>query len=169
MEIAMIRQKLREQRGAIALRLSIVFLVATLLFVVVFNIRHVYQVTDLVIERTNEAVLAVAAYNAPGSLGGIRDGEAAARRWDGSDWERIVTSEDVWYTLARSLGATSNGLSLVRGDSYRIDNLTTRYVNADGENLRFVTTMDLTIPLMGLGSLPITRPLEVKTTYEARF
>lgn len=168
MEIAMIR-KLQEQRGAIALRLSIVFLVATLLFLVVFNVRHVYQVTDLVIERTNEAVLAVAAFNGPGSLGGIRDGEAAARIYTGSDWERVVTSEDVRYTLARSLGATMNGQSLIRADSYRIDHLATSYINADGENLQFVTTMDLTIPLMGLGVLPITRPLEVKTTYEARF
>lgn len=168
MEVKMLR-KLREQKGAVALRLSIVFLVATLLFVVAFNARHAYQVVDMVIERTNEAVLAVAAYNAPGSLGGIREGEAVARFYTDSGWERIVTSEDVRNALARSLGTTVYGDSMIRTDSYRIDNLTTRYVNSDGENLRFVTTMDLTIPLMGLGSLPITRPLEVKTTYEARF
>ena len=134
----------------------------------VFNIRHAYQVIDRVIDRTNEAVLAVAASNGPRALQGVREAEAVVRTYNGVDWSRVVTSDEVLYTLGESLGATVGHQSLSR-EGFRIDHLTTSYTNNDGGALNFITTMDLTISLLGGNSLTITRPLEVRTTYEAKF
>lgn len=168
MEVAV--RKLREKSGEIALRLSLTLLVAVLLFLVVINIRHAYQVIDQVMDRTNEAVLAVAAVNGPRALSGVREADGLVRNYDGANWNRVVTTNEVLYALGISLGAYADGpQSLIRDGSYRIDHLVTSYVNSDGGVLHFVTTMDLTISLLGGDSLTVTRPLEVRTTYEAKF
>lgn len=165
----MIRYKLREQRGEIAVELTMGFLIAILVLIVLLNIRHGYQTIDRVVERTNEVVLAVAAANGPRALGGVREGEAIVRKYDGAAWDRAVTSEEVLYSLQSSLGATLSGRSLIREGSYRIDALHTACVNVDGDKLNFITTMDVTLYLMGGDHLSMTIPLEVKTTYEAKF
>lgn len=166
----MIWKKLREQRGEIALRLGFGFLGAILLFLVVLNIRHVYQVIDVVIDRTNEAVLAVAAINGPGSAGGVREGEATARYFDGAAWQRAVSSRTVADALHESLGGMLAGNTIIREGNYRIDNLSTAFVNQNGGKLHFTTTMDISISLLvGGGALSVNRRLEVKTTYEPKF
>lgn len=167
--VSRIFRKLREQQGEIALRLGFVLLGAVLLFMIIFNIRHAYQVIDMVIDRTNEAVMAVAAVNGPNTAHGIREGETVARIYNGSSWRHSTINSDVIRTLQRSLGGTASGQTLIREGNYRIDNLATSYVNADGNDLHFVTTMDLTISLMGGDTLTVTRHLEVRTTYEAKF
>lgn len=165
-----IRRKLQDQRGEISLRLCLILLVTVLLFLIVLNVRHVYQVIDVVIDRTNEAVLAVAAYNGPGSAGGVREGEAVARRYTGADWRRAVTTTAVLDAMQRSLGGTVTGHSLVREGNYRIDNITVSYVNQDGNHLNFTTNMDISITLLvGDGTLEVGRHLEVSTTYESKF
>lgn len=161
-------RKLREQRGEISLNLGLILLFAVFLFLVVFNIRHAYQVVDRVIDKTNEAVLAQAAVNGPTAAGGIREGAAVARNYNGTAWRRIVTSDGVLASLQQSMGGSVNGRSLVR-EGFRIDNLTTTFVNADGGNLHFITSLDLTIYLLGGDVLPVTRHLEVESTYEAKF
>lgn len=129
-----------------------------------------YQVIDQVMDRTNEAVLAVAAVNGPRALSGVREADGLVRNYDGANWNRVVTTNEVLYALGISLGAYADGpQSLIRDGSYRIDHLVTSYVNSDGGVLHFVTTMDLTISLLGGDSLTVTRPLEVRTTYEAKF
>lgn len=162
-------RKVREGRGEVAFQLGLILLGATLLFMIVFNIRHAYQVADLVKDRTNEAVLSVAAINGPSTAGGVREGEAVARTYTGSYWQRSVTTDAVIDALQRSLGATRSGQSLVKEGSYRIDGLSTSYVNADGSALHFTTTMRLTVFLMGGNALKVERTLEVRTTYEAKF
>lgn len=167
MEVVM--RRLREQRGEISLRLGLTLLVAVLIFLVVFNIRHAYQVTDMVIDKTNEAVLAIAAFNGPTAAGGIREGAAVVRNYNGAVWRRIVTNDGVLTSLQQSVGGTVSGGTLLRAGSFRIDNLVTTFVNADGDDLHFVTNLDLTIYLLGGDTLSVTRHLEVKTTYEAKF
>lgn len=162
-------RKLGEKRGEIALRLGLILLGAIMLFVLVFNIRHAYQVVDLVRDRTNEAVLSVAAVNGPSASGGVREGEAVSRTYTGASWQRGVTTDAVLDALQRSLGADRSGQSLVRKGSYRIDSLVTYYVNEDGDALHFTTTMRLTIFLMGGDALKVDKTLEVKTKYEAKF
>ena len=152
------------------MRLCVILLVAVLIFLVLFNIRHVYQTIDTVIDRTNEAVLAVAAYNGPGSSAGVREGEALARKYTGADWQRAVTTHAVLDALQGSLGGVVSDNSLVKEGNYRIDNLRTVYDNQDGGVLHFTTSMDISITLLvGGGNVSVGRHLEVKTTYEARF
>lgn len=155
-------KKLREQRGEIGLRLSLMLLLSVLLFLVVFNIRHAYQITDMVIDKTNEAVLAQAALNGHKTTSGVREGAAVDR----SD---SVYSVGVLELLQSALGGTLNGSSLLREGSFLISDLTTRFINAEGSDLHFTTTLDLTIYLPGGSSLSVTRHLEVRSTYEARF
>ncbi len=162
-------RKLRDQRGEVGLRASVGLLVAVLLFLVVFNIRHAFQVIDLVKDKTNEAVLAVAAVNGPTAAGGVREGAAVSRSYTGAAWSRVVISDGVLDALQRNLGGEISGQSLIRAGSFQIDNLTTAYVNSDGSNLHFRTTLDLTIYLLGGENLAVTRRLEVATTYEAKF
>lgn len=155
-------KKLREQRGEIGLRLSLMLLLSVLLFLVVFNIRHAYQITDMVIDKTNEAVLAQAALNGHKTTSGVREGAAVDR----SD---SVYSIGVLELLQKDLGGTLNGSSLLRDRSFLISNLTTHFVNAEGSDLHFTTTLELTIYLIGRDNLALTRTLEVNSTYEARF
>lgn len=155
-------KKLREERGEIGLRLAILLLVSVLLFLLVFNIRAAYQVTDMVIDKTNEAVLAQAALNGHKTTSGVREGAAVDRY-------STVTADGVLSLLQKDLGGTLNGSSLLREGSFLISNLSTHFVNAEGDNLHFTTTFELTIYLLGGDSLSVTRRLEVKSTYEARF
>lgn len=164
-----VARKLREKSGEVAVDLCFDFLALFFIFIVLLNIRQAFQTVDRVIDRTNEAVLAVAAINGPGALGGVREGEAVSRNYNGASWGRVVTTQEVLYTLSSSLGATISGQSLSREGSFRIDHLSTSCVNFDGGVLHFVSTMDLTISLLGGDDLTITIPLEVKTTYEAKF
>lgn len=165
----MIFRKLRDRSGEISFRLCWILVAAVLLFLIVFNVRHVYQTIDVVIDRTNEAVLAVAAYNGPGSAGGVREGEAVARRYTGADWQRAVSTSAVLEAMQRSLGGTVSGNSLVR-ENYRINDLQVTYVNQDGDQLHFKTTMNISITLLvGGGTLEVGRHLEVNTTYESKF
>lgn len=163
-------RKLRERNGEIALRLSLALLIGVILLLVILNVRHAYQVTDMVIDRTNEAVLAVAAANGPKTHDGVREGEAVARTtYDGAAWQReAITSDAVLTALRDSTGATLSGSSLIKSGSYRIDNLSTSYVNFDGVNLHFTTKLDLTIYLLG-GNLSIRTHQEVRTTFEEKF
>mgnify|MGYP007111640010 CR=1 FL=1 len=124
---------------------------------------------DLVRDRTNEAVLSVAAANGPCAAEGFREGETVSRTYTGTSWQRSVTTEAVLDALQRSLGADRSGQSLIREGSYRIDSLVTSYVNENGDALHFTTTLRLTIFLMGGDALKVDRTLEVKTKYEAKF
>lgn len=163
-------RKLRERNGEISLRLSLILLGAVLIFIIVFNINYAYQVTDRIKDRTNEAVLAVAAANGPGAVAGIRESEALARKYDGAYWQRQVSTDAVIDALETSLRCTAGSDYLIQRDgAFRLDNVATAYANADGDKLRFTTTMDLTIYLMGGNALAIEIPLEVTTTYDPRF
>ncbi len=166
----MMRRKLRENNGEVALNLSLILLGAVIIFLIVFSVHHAYQATDRIIDRTNEAVLAVAAANGPGTSKGIRESEAVARKYDGAYWRREVTTDAVIDALEVSLRCTAGSNYLVQRDgAFRLDNVATTYINADGDKLCFKTTMDLTIYLVGGSGLSITFPLEVTTTYESRF
>lgn len=167
MEVAL--QKLRDQRGEIGLRAAVTLFVAVLLFLMVFDVRHAYQTADRVIDKTNEAVLAVAAANGPSASGGIREGSAVSRRHAGGNWQRLVTTTEVIGHLKASLGGEVQGSSIIRQGAFKAENIQTTYVNADGGALHFKTTMDLTVYLLGGDHLAITRTLEVLTTYEAKF
>lgn len=92
-----------------------------------------------------------------------------ARRYTGADWQRAVSTSAVLEAMQRSLGGTVSGNSLVR-ENYRINDLQVTYVNQDGDQLHFKTTMNISITLLvGGGTLEVGRHLEVNTTYESKF
>jgi hypothetical protein len=163
--------KLRETRGAVALRMAVILMVGTLLFSAALQIYHVYAVVDLVTGKADEAVLAAAADNGPEIFRGIREGAGVARRYENGRWVGSVSTSAVEETLLTSLGAVRDGSDLLVEDSYRVKNLETHFENAEGTNLSFTTTMTLEIPLSFGGDLlpPIHKTLEVKTSYAPRF
>lgn len=166
----MMQRKLKEENGEISIQLSLLLLGSVILILIIFNIRHAYQVTDRIIDRTNEAVLAVAAANGPGAIAGIRESDALVRSYDGAHWRRVVTTDAVIDALGTSLRCTAIGNTMVhQGGAFRLDNVATTYTNADGSKLCFTTTMDLTIYLVSNTSLSISIPLEVTTTYDPKF
>lgn len=57
----MTMKKLQEQRGEMAPQMAIILMVAVMLLSVALQVHHVYAVLDLTINKTNEAVLSVAA------------------------------------------------------------------------------------------------------------
>jgi len=162
---------LKERRGEVSVRLGGLLLAATLIFAIVLNIRHVYQVTDMVIDKTNAAVLAVASANAPLVYGGAREGEAVSRNYADPHWNRYVTTGEVSDALLVALGGVRSGSTIRKNGSFSLLRLQTQYVNSDGGALNFRTTFDLNISLMAGGPVPlsVTRQIEVKTTYEPKF
>lgn len=168
MEIA---EKFREERGEASLHLAVILLVGMLLFAAAMQVHHVYAVLDMAAEKTNEAVLAVAASNVPEVYRGVRESDGTARRYNAGAWGHTVSTDAVLEALGASLGAVPHGDGLLIEGSFQINRLRTTYINMDGGNLNFTTTMEVVIPLtLGGGGLPaIHSSLEVKTTYEPKF
>lgn len=164
-------RKCREERGGVSLHLAVILIAGTLLFSAALTIHHVYAVIDRTIDKTNAAVLAVAASNVAEVYRGVRESDGTARRYVEEQWTYLVSTEAVEEALRISLDATGEAVGLLAADSFQISGLRTRFVNTDGDNLNFTTTMRVEIPLsFGGGNLPPIRlPLEVNTTYEPKF
>lgn len=168
-------QVLRGRRGEIALRSGAILLAGALMLVVLLQVIAVYTTINNVMKKTGEAVLAVATTNGERAFGGIRESAGTARTYDGYSWDRLVTTDDVEQVLQRNLNLTRDGLRLTHQSggkaAYHILELDTRYLNSDHDKLHFITTLVVQIPV-AIGSdvlPPITKRLEVKTTYEAKF
>lgn len=90
---------------------------------------------DLTINKTNKAVLSVAASNGAEMYGGIREGAGTAGRYRSDDWSSMVSTSDVMNALRTSLGAEAQGSGLLVDGSFQIDDLQTNFVNMEGGNL----------------------------------
>jgi len=71
-------EKLREQRGEILLDSALKLLIWAIVLSAGVEIFHVYHTLGLVREKTNEAVLAVAAVNVAEFYGGAREADGFA-------------------------------------------------------------------------------------------
>ena len=124
-------------------------------------------------EKTNEAVLAVAAVNVPEFYGGAREGDGFARHPEDGYFAFNVTTDDVVDRLVQSLDATnlSEDDTITVGESFSVASLRTQYVNYSGGNLNFQTTLTATVPLELGGILfpAVTKNMEVKTSYAPKF
>lgn len=167
-----VMQKLRDQRGEVALHLSFLLIGFVLLLSLGMGVYRLYHVIDMTKSRANEAVLAVATTNVSGFYGGAREGDGQARRPSEASFQYLVQTDDVLLQLANALGATptgDNGLS--RPGDYSITGLHTHFENYSDGKLNFTTTYRLAVQLAA-GGLPlpeITLSLEVHTTYETKF
>lgn len=119
----------------------------------------------------DEAVLAVAAYNVAEFYGGAREMSGQARHaMGGNQFASSVFSGDVIDQLNRSLGGELSG-NRIQKDSWSVENLQTSYVNSEGGNLNFRTSLTVKVPFK-IGSLPpvmIERRMEVASSYAPRF
>lgn len=169
MEIA---YALRSDRGEFTVSTAIKLIIAAMLFAVLMSIFHIYYVIGSVREKVNESVLAVAAANVAEFYGGARESDGFARHVDGMAFISTISTDDVVDTLARSCGATAVGSAgtIIVGDSYRLSQVATEFVNVSGAVLNFKTTLTVIVPLkIGTASFPINRTIVVRSSYDPRF
>lgn len=163
---------MRQKRGEVALHMAIILLVGVLLLATAMEVQHIYSTVSAVRDKTSEAVLSVAAANVSRVYGGTREASGAARRFNGTHWESLVSTREVLGALAPALGATATGdASLSREGSYEIQQLHTTFSGLEQERLTFKTTMTLKIRFSVGGALlpPLAHRVEVHTTYDAKF
>lgn len=167
-----ITNKLRSERGEFTVSTAFRLILSAMLFAALLSVLHVYYTIGSVREKVNESVLAVAAANVAEFYGGAREADGYARHVDGTAFASAISTDDVVDTLARSCGASAVGSkgTIVVGDSYRLSNVTTEYVNSSGSILNFKTTLTVQVPLdLGDVSIPINKTIVVRSSYDPRF
>lgn len=161
---------LRCRSGNIYLKSAVVLLIATFFVSVGLSIYHVYHTFGTVREKANEAVLAVAAANVSEFYGGSRESDGYARHPTGNgDFAASCSTGDILAALAYSTNGAVAGGTIQTG-SYTITISGVDCVNQVGKNLRFVTTIQVVVPLdIGGISIPIEKAMKVKSQYDTRF
>lgn len=164
-------QKLKDRSGNVALHTGFIVLGGAILLMMALQVHQLYATINNVIDRTNEAVLSAAAANVAGVYGGVRESSGTARKKVSGGWASYITTSDVRDKLATALGARESGADLVRAGAYRITDLDTKFVNAEGSKLNFTSTLTLEFPMLLAGDVlpPLRFRLEVRTTYEPKF
>ncbi|WP_352415538.1 hypothetical protein [Oscillibacter ruminantium] len=167
-------EKLREQRGELLLDSALKLLIWAIVLSAGVEIFHVYHTLGLVREKTNEAVLAVAAVNVAEFYGGAREADGFARHpEDGGTFGFSIATDDVVDQLVQSLHTTDLSVddTITVGKSFSVTSLQTRYTNYSAGNLNFQSTLTVTVPLeLGGLLLPaVTKQMEVKTSYAPKF
>ena len=165
--------EMNDTSGEFALKGAVVLVAFAIVLSAALSIFHVYHVIGAVREKTDEAVLAAAANNVAEFYGGARESDGFARHPEDGRFACNLSADDVADNLAQSLGATdrTEDNRITVGDSYVVSSLNPQYVNYDGTNLHFDTTLTVTVPLSagGLALSDITKTIEVKSSYDPRF
>lgn len=164
-------KKLAERKGESGLHMAIVCVTGVMLIALGLATLHVFAVCSYTRSKVDEAVLAVAAYNVAEFYGGAREMSGQARHaMGGNQFASSVFSGDVIDQLNRSLDGELSG-NRIQKDSWSVENLQTSYVNSEGGNLNFRTSLTVKVPFQ-IGSLPpvmIERRMEVASSYAPRF
>jgi hypothetical protein len=171
--LEIIKRKLKQRHGNILVDSAIVVLIGMMFLAVIMETAQTYLTINMLKGKTNAAVLSVAATNVANIYDGVRESTGNARAVSSGNWSELVTTEDVENALVSTLSLTPSGqvydrITSQKAVAYRISNLNTAYINSNGSNLNFKTTLTVTIPLHFLG-LKINQNMEVETTYDARF
>lgn len=166
-------EKIKEQRGEFLLSTAVKLLIGVIFLSAGVEVFHVYHTLGIVREKTNEAVLAVAAVNVSEFYGGAREADGFARHPEDGAFTYNITTDDVVDTLVQSLNATdlSEDNTITVGKSFSVASLHTQYVNSVGGDLNFQTNLTATVPLKIGGMLlpAVTKQMEVKTSYAPKF
>ncbi|MEA4894092.1 MAG: hypothetical protein VB064_02390 [Oscillospiraceae bacterium] len=169
-----VKHKLSENTGSIMVESALVCLIGLMLLAVCIESACCYLTISMIRNKTDSAVLSVAAANVANIYDGVRESAGNAREISAGDWSEYVATDDVRSALADMLSLTESGenhmdrITSENGTAYIISGLKTSYVNNEGDDLNFMTTLTVTIPLHFL-NINLNQNLEVKTTYEARF
>lgn len=165
---------LKERRGSVMLHAALITIVMLMALAVALEISKVYTTINMLREKTDAAVLSVAAYNVANVYTGVRESDGSAREKAGETWSGLVDTEEVSDALTRVLDLQNTGGGLERRQDgktvYVIQNLQTVYDNAQDGVLNFTTafTAKVTITLAGQRvTVPVNT--EVKTSYDPRF
>ncbi len=168
-----LKRKPKQNQGNIMIESALVCLIILMFLAVSMEVAQTYLTINMLKGKTNAAVLSVAATNVANVYDGVRESTGNARAVSSGAWSELVTTEEVNNAMKSTLTLITSGTDLDRVTSqsdiaYEISSLNTSYINSDGSNLNFKTTMTVTIPLHFLG-LKINQNLEVDTTYDTRF
>lgn len=168
-----LKNKLREHHGSVMVEAALACLIGLMFLTVGMETSRIHITVNMIKSKVDAAVLTVAAANVSNVYDGVRESAGSARSVSNGDWAELVSTEEVQSSLTEVLSLTPAGNALEHISSanktvYRLSNLDTAYMNADGNNLNFKTTLTVTIPLNFLG-LSINQNLEVSTTYDAKF
>ena len=168
-----LKRRLKQNQGNIMIESALVCLIVLMLLAVSMETAQTYLTINMLKGKTNAAVLSVAATNVANVYDGVRESAGSARAVTSENWSEVVTTEEVENAMKSTLTLITSGTDLDRTTSqsdiaYSISNLKTAYINSDGSNLNFKTTLTVTIPLHFLG-LKINQDLEVESTYDGRF
>ena len=171
MEILML--KLKQRQGSVMIDSALACFIGIMLLAVCLEVGRTYLTISMIERKTDAAVHSVATTNVANIYDGVRESTGNARSVSNGTWSALVSTEEVENALVNTLMLTDSGDNLDKittesNTAYRITNLRTVYINSDGSNLNFKTTMTVTIPLNFLG-LNINQDLGVNTTYDARF
>lgn len=164
--------EVKRNSGEFALKGAVKLLLFMMLLSAALTIYHVYHAIGAVREDVNEAVLAVASSNVAEFYGGAREADGYARHPAEGAFAASVSSEDVLDKLRASTGAEeTSDETLMKEGSFTIRDLHTSFINFDGTDLNFTTTLTVEVPLMagGLALSSIQKNLEVNSSYAPRF
>ena len=171
--VKQVRGTLRDKGGQFLLGTAVKLLAAAIVVGAGVEVYHVYHVMDTVRTAASEAVLAVAATNVSEFYGGAREGDGFARHPEDGVFASYISTDDVVDQMVRMLGVTDLAAddTMTVGRSFSVRNVRAQYVNFDGTNLHFRTTLTVSVPLsMGGILLPdITSNMEVMTSYAPKF
>lgn len=161
---------MRKHSGSIALHLSFALLGAMMLLTAGVTVYQMWYAVNMSKEKTNEAVLAVAAYNVATFYGGAREGDGQARV-AANNFSAVIYTDDVMDQLMKTLPATQTAEnSITKEGAFTMANMETVYENnADGA-LNFTTTYTLVIPI-NLLSAETTVEIDITTrsSYDPKF
>lgn len=163
--------EIRNNAGEFVLKQAIGLLIFVMVLSSTLAIYHVYYVIGTVREKTNEAVLAVASSNVAEFYGGARESDGYARHPEDGAFSFSISTEDVLDNLLSSTGAVETGDGTLKRESFSIRNLNTDFINYDGKDLHFTTTLRVEVPLVGGGFAltSIQKNLEVESCYAPKF
>ncbi len=162
---------MRKHSGSIALHLSFALLGAMMLLAAGVTVYQMWYAVNMSKEKTNEAVLAVAAYNVATFYGGAREGDGQARVAAHEGFAAVVTTDDVMNQLMKTLPASQTSENAItKEDAFTMADMETVYENYANGVLNFTTTYTLVIPI-NLLSAETTVEIDVTTrsSYDPKF
>lgn len=163
---------MKKHNGAIALHLALILLIGSMILSAGVVVYQMWYAVNMSKEKTNEAVLAVAAYNVSVFYGGAREGDGQARTAANANFYAYVATEDVMEQLLKTLPATQTDADTITkdGDGFSMTDMVTTYENYSNGVLNFTTTYTLRIPIRLL-SAETTVDIDITTnsSYDPKF
>lgn len=161
-----VKKLLKDKRGSTLPFVAMICIIMFFFMAAGIEFIRVFAMVDGVIDRTNEAVTAVAAVNGGNYFEGFREVDAQPRIYEEEVFMTMVTTDEVAVVLMETLNLEKKGSSLVQ----EVKNTPVLILNGlqvSSVGGQFVTTFTLEIPISFGGEVlpPIKKKVEVKSDY----